>query len=355
MSTLIAKHNAKIDKIENSENEKQHLIEEKNKLEMKASHENSLTQKLQIESKIYDIKKKIELIEKDSLTAYLLKLSPIMFEMTNNNEVKTNEVSDNKDYTNMNSFVEQIQCNNRGSIYSTYMSIFENKPKSVEKIQNSYVCHKCNISKLICPTESLIICPICSDNEIYFDTSANALTYEQELNTDTNVHFAYKRINHFRELLNQLQAKESVDVPSEVIEDLRNEFKKSRIKSISDITHIKVKSFLKKLKYNKYYENTNQITNILTGSPPPIISDYLYEKLITMFMEIQEPFERSCPKNRKNFLSYNYVLYKFCELFDEKEIMKHFPLLKSREKLYQQDCIWKQICVIKDWRYYPSV
>ena len=68
-----------------------------------------------------------------------------------------------------------------------------------------------------------------------------------------------------------------------------------------------------------------------------------------MFMEIQEPFDRVCPKNRKNFFSYNYILYKFCELLGEKEHMSLFTLLKSREKLYQQDCIWKEICAITKW------
>lgn len=43
-----------------------------------------------------------------------------------------------------------------------------------------------------------------------------------------------------------------------------------------------------------------------------------------MFAEIQEPFERNCPPNRKNFLSYGYTLYKFCELLGEvRRIAEH--------------------------------
>ena len=106
---------------------------------------------------------------------------------------------------------------------------------------------------------------------------------------------------------------------------------------------------------NKYYEHTRQITNLLNGKPPPCISSELYETLINMFMDIQEPFETVCPRNRKNFFSYNYVLYKFCELLGEREMMSLFPLLKSREKLYQQDCIWKDICRITGWTFYKSV
>lgn len=51
------------------------------------------------------------------------------------------------------------------------------------------------------------------------------------------------------------------------------------------------------------YEHTNAICNALNGVPPPKLSPELEERLKTMFAEIQEPFERHCPANRKNFLS----------------------------------------------------
>jgi hypothetical protein len=70
-----------------------------------------------------------------------------------------------------------------------------------------------------------------------------------------------------------------------------------------------------------------------------------------MFKEIQEPFEKHCPANRSNFLSYSYVLYKFCELLEEDEYLPYFPLLKSKEKLRQQDMIWKNICKEVQWEY----
>ena len=56
-----------------------------------------------------------------------------------------------------------------------------------------------------------------------------------------------------------------------------------------------------------------------------------------MFQQIQIPFSNNCPPNRKNFLSYAYVLHKFCELLEYDYLLHIFPLLKSREKLLQQD------------------
>jgi hypothetical protein len=85
------------------------------------------------------------------------------------------------------------------------------------------------------------------------------------------------------------------------------------------------------------------------------MSPALEAKLRLMFKKIQEPFEKCCPKERKNFLSYSYVLYKFCELVGRDEFLPCFPLLKSKEKLKQQDMIWKGICEILQWEYLPTI
>ena len=70
------------------------------------------------------------------------------------------------------------------------------------------------------------------------------------------------------------------------------------------------------------YEHTNAICNILNGVPPPKLSPELEARLKAMFAEIQEPFERNCPPNRKNFLSYSFSLYKMCELLGEDHLLR---------------------------------
>ena len=49
------------------------------------------------------------------------------------------------------------------------------------------------------------------------------------------------------------------------------------------------------------------------------------EKLRVMFKEIQGPFAKVCPKGRKNFLSYSYVLHKFAELLELDDFLMCFP------------------------------
>ena len=92
----------------------------------------------------------------------------------------------------------------------------------------------------------------------------------------------------------------------------------------------------------------------MNGEPAPSMSRNSEEKLRMMFKEIQTPFVKYCPKDRKNFLSYSYVLHKFCELLSMDTYLDCFPLLKSREKLQQQDNIWEKICRDLQWQYIPS-
>ena len=79
------------------------------------------------------------------------------------------------------------------------------------------------------------------------------------------------------------------------------------------------------------------------------------EKLRYMFKLIQVPFVRHCPRYRINFLSYSYVLHKFFQLLELDGFVKYFPLLKNRNKLRQQDKIWKKICKDLRWQYIASI
>lgn len=216
-------------------------------------------------------------------------------------------------------------------------------------------------------------CEICLDSNIIqiTDTSELAcdkcgviieiliseeLTYREEQETSEKViNYSYKRDNHFNEWLSQFQAQEMTTIPSEVMDGLRAELKKTKIKKLEEITHAKVRGFLKKLKLNKYYEHVPYITNTLSGVRAPNMPQTLEERLRLMFKEIQKPFDDNCPSDRKNFLSYSYVLYKFCELLSEDSYLKYFPLLKSKEKLHQQDIIWKKICEELRWEYIPTI
>ena len=165
--------------------------------------------------------------------------------------------------------------------------------------------------------------------------------------------YAYKRINHFREILSQFQAKETTQIPEEIITNILKQIKKERI-SLSGFTDIRAKEILKKLGYNKYYEHIPFIKDKL-GIKPPIMNPELELILCNLFIEIQAPYSRCCPDKRTNFLNYYYTIYKLCELLEQNQFLPYFPMLKDRDKRIEQDVIWKNICKEMDWEFIPTI
>lgn len=164
--------------------------------------------------------------------------------------------------------------------------------------------------------------------------------------------YAYKKINHFKEILTQFQGRESTHIPSEVIEKIKLQIKKERIQ-LSKITYDELKTLLKKLGYNKYYEHINFIKSKL-GIPCLILPQQIEDTLCNFFMEIQYPYAKHCPDYRINFLHYYYVLYKLLQIIGQTEYLKEIPMLKDKDKLIEQDIIWKKICIDLNWEFIPT-
>jgi hypothetical protein len=114
-------------------------------------------------------------------------------------------------------------------------------------------------------------------------------------------------------------------------------------------------SILKKLKLNRYYEHLIHLLSKLTGLDIPHLDPEVEERIRMMFKLIQPAFLKHAPRVRKNFLSYNYVLRKCVQLLERDEYLENFPLLKSREKLFEQDKIWAKICIELNWQFIPSL
>lgn len=282
------------------------------------------------------------------MSQYIIQCMPYLELYTDElkKEVSTNNVFNCKETSGL----------QRKDIFNDYLIDVEklnNIDRPIEKKRE--VCPTCPESNVFHFTDtSDLVCDNCG--AILATLISEELTYREEQETSEKiVNYSYKRENHFNEWLSQFQAQETTTIPTDVIEQLRNELKKIKVKVLDEITHARVRTLLKKLKLNKFYEHVPYITNIISGVKPPSMPQDLEERLRIMFKDIQKPFDDNCPPERKNFLSYSYVLYKFCELLSEDKYLKYFPLLKSKEKLYQQDVIWKKICEALHWEYIPTI
>ena len=316
--------------------------------------ENSSSPSVSIDSSIHqnenDVPMSIENIQiNPNVSAVVISNDNISDSITSSPSpsINSNEISQISNYFN-------LECEIRKEdLIKDYMRIIDPNNQNLNIYDRNYfICQTCNIEKNIISSEGIIVCSQCgSVEQIIIDSEKPS--YKDPPHEVS--YFAYKRINHFSEWLSQFQAKESTDIPQEVYDKILLEMKKERIQNTESLTHHKIREYLKKLKLNKYYEHVPHILNKLNGISPPTISREIEERLRIMFKEIQAPFMEVCPKNRKNFLSYSYVLHKFVELLGLNEYKKCFPLLKSREKLHQQDMIWKEICNRLNWPFFKSI
>lgn len=224
--------------------------------------------------------------------------------------------------------------------------------KSAFKTYYEEICQVCNEQKIINMMESILICPNCgTEDKILIDSELPS--YKEPPREVT--YFAYKRINHFKEWLSQLQAKESTNIDKEIFDKIYAELNKEKYIDRSKLKTDQVLQILKKLGLSKYYEHCSYITNQISGRPPLNIEPDIEEKAINMFKEVQGPWMKYGMNDRSNFFSYPYILFKFFQLLEKDEYLPELRLLKTREKLREQDEVWKKICEELKWEFISTV
>ena len=336
------------------------LREEKSVLKKKLENDTlTIEQKMDITDRIGEIGENIKLI-KNKKKEYFLDNSKYIFDYFENKKNISNGTSSNC-LNNKNKFIEdffKINNTNRNevninhNIVQKYLTNIDDTYIDInEFVSQNNICQYCFKGELIpIEDEGLLICNLCARNIPYLIENEKPSYKEPPKEV---CFYAYKRINHFKEILAQFQGKETTQIPIEVIENIKLQIKKERIE-ISQINNNKTKEVLKKLGYNKYYEHIPFIKDKL-GIKPPIMSQELEETLCNLFIELQAPYSKFCPDDRVNFLNYYYTAYKLCELLGETQYLENFPMLKDREKRIEQDAIWKKICFELNWEFIQTI
>ena len=352
--TLDSKHNEKMQEFENITTKIiPELKKEKKEIKEKLKGELPLTERMDLNDKLRDIRKRIKKLKKEEKN-YLLDNSTYIFEYF---EKKKNiSKGDTKKKKVMHSFFnkniknEKKRKENSSNINKYLINLDDSFLNINNYIINYEICKECGGEFIPVEHQGLIICNKCGVQKQYLIENEKPSYKEPPKEV---CFYAYKRINHFREILAQFQAKETTQIPQEVLDNIKNQIKKERIE-LKHITNKKAKDILKKLGYNKYYEHIPFIKDKL-GIKPPVMLPELEETLCNLFMEIQKPYSSHCPDDRVNFLNYYYVLYKMCELLDEREFLPYFPMLKDPVKRIEQDEIWKKICKELHWEFIPTI
>jgi len=364
--TLDNKHKELLNEFSKDENNKIPEL----KLKRKELHEKlavedtnmNIEQKMDIYDQINEINNLIKEL-KQKKKKYFLDNANLVFDYFENkknisNGIISNNISNKNKILNSffkieqhDSLDKQTQTKNNNIVQKYLSNIDDNFLDINSFVYPTDICQICHKGELIpMEEEGILICNSCFRSIPYLLENEKPSYKEPPKEV---CFYAYKRINHFKEILAQFQGKETTQIPPEVIEDIKIQIKKERIE-LNQITNLKTKEILKKLGYNKYYEHIPFIKDKL-GIKPPVMSPELEETLCNLFIELQAPYSKYCPDDRVNFLNYYYTAYKLCELLGETQYLDSFPMLKDKEKRIEQDAIWKKICEELDWEFIHTI
>ena len=343
------------------------LLKEKERLKSLIAklNDNEIDAYMEIKDKFIAIQKEIKDLRQQK-KRYLLDNSKYIFEYFEEKK-KISSGDNNQNKNVLNSFFKIKATTNDASNmnsdkYSQSKKAYQNYWRNVNNevinmqdfVVNSDICELCNKGEMIPQDEEGIL--ICNNIKC-----GKFITYIVDSSKPNNKeppsevsYTAYIRLNHFKEILSQFQAKETTQIPEEVIEAIRARIKKERIENMALINYDKMREILRKLGLNKYFEHIQYINSIF-GIKPPIMNEELHETLCVLFIEIQKPWAVHCPPNRTNFFNYTYTLYQLCVLLDQTQYLPYIPMMKDREKQFEQDMIWKKVCNDLDWEFFPSV
>jgi hypothetical protein len=366
MTSLDEKHQEMLDKFKNNitiriPKLKQEIKDKREQI--KTLSKTQLDEILDIKDEIIQHKQLVKRLEKEK-NLYLLDNSKFIFDyFESKKQISSGEPAQNIKVLNSFFRVKTIQNDDVNvdkyvqskKMYQEYWRNVNNEfTNPQDYILSNDLCDVCEKGEMVAQDEEGIM--ICNNIKC-----GQFITYIVDSSKPNNKdppnevsYTAYIRLNHFKEILSQFQAKETTQIPDEVIEMIRARIKKERITDIKQINYDKMREILRKLGLNKYFEHIQYINSIF-GIKPPIMNEELHETLCVLFIEIQKPWAVHCPANRTNFFNYTYTLYQLCTLLDQTQYLPYIPMMKDREKQLEQDMIWKKVCGDLDWVFFPTV
>jgi hypothetical protein len=366
MTSLDEKHQEMLDKFKNNTDIhipklKRDVKDKREKI--KALSKTQIDEILDLKDQIIDHKQLIKQLEREK-NLYLLDNSKFIFDyFESKKQISSGEPAQNIKVLNSffkvkakeNSDVNIDKYVQSKKMYLEYWRNVNNEfTNPQDYILSNDICDVCEKGEMVAQDEEGIM--ICNNVKC-----GQFITYIVDSSKPNNKdppnevsYTAYIRLNHFKEILSQFQAKETTQIPNDVIEMIRARIKKERITDMKQINYDKMREILRKLGLNKYFEHIQYINSIF-GIKPPIMNEELHETLCVLFIEIQKPWAVHCPANRTNFFNYTYTLYQLCTLLDQTQYLPYIPMMKDREKQLEQDMIWKKVCGDLDWVFFPTV
>jgi len=190
--------------------------------------------------------------------------------------------------------------------------------EEIQEIPYDNSSDKCCVEEDLCDTgDGYLLCRNCKCiKPIIVD-----MNYYQVRDTHTLTKVRYTTELYFKERLEQLQGKQSTQIPIEIMEIVKD------CETINDI-----KNTLKKNKKSSYYKHIYSIANKKLIKVP-YLNKNEEEQIIFLFNIVSKHL-----KNDINVLSYNFIMYKLLQHIKRDDLLGFIPQVKNKKKLlsYEQ-------------------
>lgn len=330
--------------------------------------------------RIKKLKEEIKKIEsQEDMTEYLLNIHDVLKQKGENDQKMREKKKESKKQVNI---LDEMNFNNNIESFRVEESSYEKekliddfllattgvskslteKGSGTDRATTDFQCKYCKEEGVIirCNEKQDRICETCGTCWYYHDVE---IAHWSDC-VEVTKQYRYSRKTYFIEHLNRIQAKENATIPKELIDKILDELHKRRINRAEEITVSLLRGILSSLKCSEYYDNIHSIIQQISGKKPAKLSTELEDTLVDMFKKTLAPFDKykNMIEKRNNYLSYPYVIRKLLHIIaikqnDEsiKEYCKLFNLLKSGDKLRDQEKVWEKICKDLGWPFEKSV
>ena len=211
-------------------------------------------------------------------------------------------------------------------------------------------CRACGLLFVVSQEEAMVICERCCSEARLPDATSAGVAYGDEVDVPMST---YKKVNHFRDRLRHLQVQENTIVQEDVMDRVMCELFKQGVEDLDSITFAQVFLILRDLQLSRHYTFAMQIWVRITGRRPLRLEPEIEEKFHLMFQQTHSHWAEVCPKDRRNFFSNPYFMYKTCRMLGLAEYLPFFTLLKGIDKLVLQECMFAEVCDRQGWEFDP--
>lgn len=233
--------------------------------------------------------------------------------------------------------------------------------KYCKSTQNNIACECGNTTEFIYRFNTYRICENCGLETDYVVCTVENSTYSDLQQINLNQRYKYEKICHFKDTVNQFQAKQNKHIPPKVYKDLEDMIQKhdliiktgkNRKEQYTKITKHHIRDFLYETSNNKYYEDIQLLWCKLTDNTPPNITD-LEKNLYDDFERLVDAFLSLPNTNRKNFLNSQYVLKQLLRRYNYNVKDSDLNMLKTPARLREHDELYERCCDLLNWNFYP--